>query len=220
MDSCKLPSHNFILFDNIVLHILILFSLLTCLFVFYISKITYTEFNDQFKSIVDQNIDPDKLKAIIAQRSNPDTVKKLLISYLNIDTSLPQNVIMLNSLTAYIINLQNVDITNLNGFFIALSNNYLNTQDQLRSSINQKLHQQLIMLIVFFIIMAFLINFLSGKAGYCGSLKHLGIELLIIFSCVGAIEYWFFTNVASKFVPVYPTTIITSFKDKMNKLLS
>ena len=53
----------------------------------------------------------------------------------------------------------------------------------------------------------------------CGVLKHLSIELLIIFTCVGAIELWFFKNIASKYIPVKPDVIILTVKEKILSLI-
>jgi len=182
MDKCKIPSHNFVLFDNVLLHVLILFTILTCGFIFYISKITYTEFNDKFVKIIDENINPDVIKSTLNEK------------YPN--------------------------MPNLSNFFSAVSKNYLNTQDQLRNSVNKKITQELIIIIVFLLIVVIIVNYLSRKANYCGILKHLALELVIIFSCVGGIEYWFFNNVAMNFVPVYPSTLVTAFKNKINKTFS
>jgi hypothetical protein len=170
--------------------------------------------------MVNTYISPEILQQIIEQRTNPQVVQQMLISYLHLDMSQPQNVILLKSLTDYITNLQTANITDLNIFFNLLANNYNNTQDNLRQTINEKLKEQLFIIIGFLGALGLLINYLAPRAGYCGILKHLGLELFIVFACIGGIEYWFFTNVASKFIPVYPSTVVTAFQAKMNGLLN
>lgn len=56
----------------------------------------------------------------------------------------------------------------------------------------------------------------------CGSnlkIEEIIIENLIIFACVGIVEYYFFTRIALKFVPVEPSFIskqfMNSLKDKL-----
>lgn len=46
-------------------------------------------------------------------------------------------------------------------------------------------------------------------------IKHILIDNIIVFMFVGAIEYWFFLNVASKFVPVTPDIMGRAALDKL-----
>ena len=50
-------------------------------------------------------------------------------------------------------------------------------------------------------------------------LKKLGIELLVTFLFVGFIEFWFFTNIAKQYIPVYPDIIVKSFQEQINSIL-
>jgi len=52
-------------------------------------------------------------------------------------------------------------------------------------------------------------------SSYCQVLTKLTIELVIIFAFVGYIEYWFFTNVAFKYIPVKPDLLTKTFKKFM-----
>lgn len=56
---------------------------------------------------------------------------------------------------------------------------------------------------------------------FCGKtinwLEVIG-ENIIILICVGAIEYYFFMNIASKFVPVMPSYLPNVVKEKINAL--
>jgi thiosulfate reductase cytochrome b subunit len=64
MTHCVHPSKGFVLFDNVVLHVLILFVLLSALFVFYIQKLTSEGFNTEFSNIVDEIVSPDMINKI------------------------------------------------------------------------------------------------------------------------------------------------------------
>jgi hypothetical protein len=206
---CIKTSDSFVLFDNVILHVLILFILVSCLFFFYISKTTEKSFNKEFIKIID-TLNFDNVKAILAQQTNPDVVKKMLAKEFNIDINSP----LLNEINQFIVNLPPGN----NTFLYNIGNKYKTTQDPLKTCVNKNLKQKTIMVIVSLFLIAIIINVLSVKYGRCGVLKHLSIELLIIFTCVGGIEYWFFTNVASKYVPVYPNVILTEAQTKLNNI--
>ena len=210
-DVCRKVSENFLLGDNVVLHILILFALLSALFVFYISKLTEKGFNDEFKTIINEMLNPNDIREILEAKSDLTKLKEKLKKYFSSDK--------VYTLAKYISELKETEFDNVSSFFNKVNLNYKKDQDRLRKENNSRLHQQMILIIGFFIVLAIVINFLSVKFGNCGVLKHLGIELLIVFLFVGGIEYWFFTNVASKYIPVNPDVLTTSFKEHINELI-
>jgi len=208
---CKKVSENFLLGNNVVLHILILFVLLSSLFVFYIFKLTEKGFNDEFITLINESLNPDELKDIIQSKSDLTKLKEKLKTYFSSDK--------VDTLAKYINEMKETEFNNVSTFFNKINLNYKMDQDRLRKENNSRLHQEIILIIGFFIVLAITINFLSVKFGNCGVLKHLGIELLIVFLFVGGIEYWFFTNVASKYIPVNPDVLTTSFKEHINELI-
>ena len=179
MESCKKTSSKFLLLDNVVLHVLILFSLLSILFMFYISKITTNEINNQFNDIVN-GIDLSDLKD-----KHPE-IYKILESF--------------NP-----------------SYFDKIINNFKNNPDPLRESINDNIFNTIYIIIGFLLFIAVLLNILPfSLTNFClSSFKHLGYELITIFAFVGLIEYWFFTNIASKYIPVKPDVLIESIKERM-----
>ena len=57
----------------------------------------------------------------------------------------------------------------------------------------------------------------------CGQNVHMGhiiIENILVFICIGIIEFWFFSNVAIKYIPTSPSlmidTMITALKKELN----
>jgi hypothetical protein len=58
---------------------------------------------------------------------------------------------------------------------------------------------------------------LSLECGESVNLTHILIENVVIFICIGIVEYMFFTRVAIKYVPVVPSTmtntLLQTFKD-------
>jgi len=222
MDNfCSKPSENFILFDNVVLHILILFSIVSALFMFIIVKLSQEHLDGEFVHMIDKLVNPENLQEIFTNRADNVTLKNIIANKLNINKSDPAQVDILDKLTDKIFELSPSDISGIKTFLTSFTNDYTKNAHALREARNQKVKYEVLMVIAFFIILGVVINFLPRKMGnYCGVLKHLGIELLVIFSCVGAIEYWFFTNVGSKYVPVKPTVIIQTFKETMLKKLN
>jgi hypothetical protein len=208
---CKKVSDRFLLGDNVVLHVLVLFALLSGLFVFYIAKLTEKAFNHEFTALIDESLNPNELKEIIEARTDLTLLKEKLKKYFSSDK--------IDILATYMNELKETQFNNASAFFDKVNLNYKKDQDRLRKENNRRIHEEIILIIGFFIILAIAINFLSIKFGNCGVLKHLGVELLVIFSFIGAIEYWFFTNVASKYVPVNPDVLTKSFQSHINELL-
>jgi hypothetical protein len=221
MDTCVKTSDNFLLFDNVVLHVLILFTIVSSLFIFVIAKLESKSINNEFKNMIDEFVNPDKIKAILTLRKSIPELEKAIAEKLKINKDEPQQKVILDKITGYITSMEDTDLASLKKFLESMENDYLKNDHILRKEINKKVHEEIGIVIFFFIVIALLIYFFATKMGkYCGFMKHLAIELLVIFACVGVIEFWFFTNVASKYVPVKPTVIITTFKntliDKIN----
>jgi hypothetical protein len=214
--SCIKQSNRFLLFDNIILHVLILFILISCLFFFFISKITVRRTNNEFLAIIDGVMDKNKIIFLFENKNNKNIVRDFLIENLSVNTKDPKQIKVLDELTDFIVNTNTAE---LSSFLQSMIDDF-SKENPLRHSINSTLKEETCIIIAFMIIIAVIINLLPTKMGnYCGVLKHLSIELLIIFICVGIIEYWFFTNVGTKYIPVNHTVITNSFKQKINSLL-
>ena len=57
----------------------------------------------------------------------------------------------------------------------------------------------------------------------CGEHVHMGhiiVENIVVFICIGIVEFWFFTNVAIKYIPTSPSlminTMLTALKQQLN----
>ena len=217
--NCIHPSKGFVLFDNVVLHVLILFVLLSALFIFFIVKLTSEGFNHEFTNIVDQIVNPGELKEII-KKKNDITIEQLG-KYLKLKNILdPKVIIQLTALREYLKNLKPEQLESFKSGFTKLSNNYASTEDPLRKETNYGVKTQIIIVIFFLVLISIIINVLSRKFGNCGVLKHLGLELFIVFAFIGAIEFWFFTNVAKKYVPVHVDVMVKTFKERMTEIIN
>ena len=73
--------------------------------------------------------------------------------------------------------------------------------------------------IVGVLILALVLYIIYNSCGRCVPLKHILIENIIVFVCVGVVEYLFFTRVALKFVPAPPSLLVTSLINKFKETI-
>ena len=132
MNNCIKASDNFKLVYNVLLHVLILFVIVNCLFIFIVNPLSESHFKSIFNDIVNTAID-DKISPVIKSRKDPKLVRELIIQNFNINTSQPVNKILVDRLTDYIVNL---DPTNTKEILTKIEQNYRNTPDTLRDTIN------------------------------------------------------------------------------------
>jgi hypothetical protein len=181
MESCQKSPKSFTLVNNVFLHILILFTILSALFILYISKLTTDGFNKEFINIVNNAFSPTELSKI------------------------DSNGILKQ-------NLKNMDPLIFNTYI----NQFNNYPNELREEINLKIKEEIFIVIGALILCCILINLIPIKFfKYCNGLSTLLLELMVAFSLVGFIEFWFFTNVASKFVPVKPSFLESYMRKKL-----
>jgi hypothetical protein len=181
MESCQKSPKSFTLVNNVFLHVLILFTILSALFILYISKLTTDGINKEFINIVNNAFSPTEL------------------SKLDSNGILKQN-------------LKNIDPV----IFSTYINQFNNYPNDLREEINLKIKEEIFIVIGALILCCILINLIPIKFfKYCNGLSTLLLELLVAFSLVGFIEFWFFTNVASKFVPVKPSFLESYMRKKL-----
>jgi len=181
MESCQKSPKSFTLVNNVFLHVLILFTILSALFILYISKLTTDGINKEFINIVNNAFSPTELSKI------------------------DSNGILKQ-------NLKNIDPV----IFSTYINQFNNYPNDLREEINLKIKEEIFIVIGALILCCILINLIPIKFfKYCNGLSTLLLELLVAFSLVGFIEFWFFTNVASKFVPVKPSFLESYMRKKL-----
>lgn len=68
-------------------------------------------------------------------------------------------------------------------------------------------------------ILALVMYIVYNSCGQCAPLKHIFMENVIVFACVGVVEYLFFTKVALKFVPAPPSLLVTSLINKFKETM-
>lgn len=77
----------------------------------------------------------------------------------------------------------------------------------------------LILNIAMFSIIGISVFILTKLCNQCIPMKEILIENAIIFSMVGVIEFMFFKYVILKYIPVVPSTMVTTFVESMKKRL-
>jgi len=84
--------------------------------------------------------------------------------------------------------------------------------------INNDWIEKLIYVIVGLLIVVVIIAILISKA-HCGNISVIEIlsENIVIFMCVGVVEFLFFTKIIIKYIPAYPSTLSHIFLDKLKE---
>lgn len=81
---------------------------------------------------------------------------------------------------------------------------------------NERLYKgSMIVIIVGYLLFIGIIIFLKYYMGYDIRIGHILLMNIIIFSITGLIEYFFFMNVASKYVPVMPNEISDTMLERI-----
>jgi hypothetical protein len=90
-------------------------------------------------------------------------------------------------------------------------------EDNTRKKLNEQLfyYIKVVNIILILVLILFTIYLLATKAITITDIIGLIVENLITFIFVGMIEYYFFTNVASKYIPANPSIIFKSFLNSM-----
>ena len=181
--GCSSLPDAFLLFDNVLFHIFILFILLSILFLFVISKVTSSAVNNAFNGYVDSVIDSDS----ISKKLPPDF------------ESIKENISEM--------------FENTGSFFSK-------TTDPFKKERNDNITISLCMIITFMLVIIIIVNYMTSTENRCDVINKVAPELLVVFICVGLVEYFFFTKVAMKYVPGTNATSLDSFKKKMNEIIN
>lgn len=118
-------------------------------------------------------------------------------------------------------NLQNVHISNQ--IFTESAANYVQKYYEGENSVVKRNNNELFTFNIAFIVLL-LIGFLTGifvRYAFCGkgiNWTEVILENLIVLILVGGIEYYFFMNIASKYVPVLPSYLPNVVKSEFDKL--
>jgi hypothetical protein len=59
--NCGRSSEKFNFLNNVTTHVLVLFTIISCLFIYYIGPITSGAFNGEFTNIINEQLNPEKI---------------------------------------------------------------------------------------------------------------------------------------------------------------
>lgn len=234
---------------NIILHITILFTILTALYILYISKVISNFLNNELAGIVKtefQNnlyvsknvpITPSlsiqSFKESIINNTN-NYIDEQLKQTINNDEAVKQlqmkkmelaNSKFSNNISDKIdevemeINIKIADI--IKNFDYEYYVSIYKKESMFRKLFNETLFTNIILINV--ILVVFLLFFI-GYIYFTGNLSgkeifHIVMENIVTFVFVGMIELWFFLNVASQFIPAPPSLIFVSLFTSIKKIL-
>lgn len=189
---------------NILLHITILFIILSIFFMYYISKISSTIINDEIKHLIEDSF--NKLSKNISDAKNNSNNK------FYVATNYDQIKIIKEQLTNKL-KKENIDIPY--DYYIKL----LSEEDILRKNINNEVFFYIKFTMTLLSLMLFLFTFylISTKSINMNHFKEICIENVLTFILVGIIELLFFSFIAIKYIPIEPSLLMTSFIDSLTK---
>jgi hypothetical protein len=167
-----------VLFLSSCLHAVILFSILTFIYIKFISVIETNIFQKEISGILDDNL-PQSLKD-----SDKDQIIKNILQNMPLD-----RIAKLYSSPEPSTLIYNTWLKRLMVFSIVLG------------------------LSVFIISCLILSLSCNKKIPY----KHIFTENILIFTCVGLFEAYFFFNIGKKYVPVLPSTAIETLYSKFKQ---
>lgn len=234
---------NIKLIINIMLHITILFTILSMLFIYFISSKSSNIINTEIKHLIDNQFAkiPNTKSYISTKINNLYAKYKELVELYNSNTLVQSELnIVKNKMTDINLQINNLyfvnnissnesvsqfDFNSITQFFNSFSFDYyldlFSENHQTNKLSNNLLFDQIkivnVLIIVFFILFTGTIYGIGAIT--LSDIGYLFLENIITFIFVGLIEILFFLNVALKFVPTPPSLIVTSFINSLNELL-
>lgn len=200
---------------NILIHVAILFTILSVFFSKVISNLAANAINKELEHVIKDSFKPAKLyKDKLLQKFNDlkDNVSendtqlnniKFLLAKINGDNNLPSFPIEL---------VKNMGEDSFNYYLKLFSN-----EDRTRLRVNTELFDKIkivnILIIGFVVIISSL--FIYNNIVSFDEFKHILLDNVVTFIFVGVIEVLFFLNIALKFIPAPPSLIFTSFIESM-----
>jgi hypothetical protein len=205
---------------NILIHVAILFTILSVFFSKVISNLASNAINKELEHIIKDSFKPAKLYK-----------DKLLKKFNELKDNVSDNDTQLNNIKFLLAKVTGEN--NLPSFPIDLVKNtgdksldyYLklfSNEDRTRLRVNNELFDKIkisnIIIVGFVIIVSTL--FIYNNIISFEEFKHILLDNVVTFTFVGIVEVLFFLNIALKFIPAPPSLIFTSFIESMKDQFS
>ncbi len=189
--------------SDIYIHTLILFTFLTCLFIFYIVKLS----KDGFKGHIGEMLDKMKPK-----------IEKINIGNLIQNEDFDMNLKELINSSTFKENIVDINFKNLinkiddEDKFVKLNN----------TNINKTLILVNVLLWIFIILIIFLYNKVIHGHASCRIYDKINwveevIQNTIVFSVIGGLELIFLNNIIVNFIPIKPSFLATYGLEQIKK---
>jgi len=222
---------------NILLHVTILFTILSLFFRYYISKVSSNAINNEVKHLIEKNI--KKAKPSIEQIKNKiSEYKKIKDNLTNayiaskepntknqLQNKISEVTNKLNNLKVLIPQFMDTNNKMINGNTINnitnnLTDNFsyeyyeklFSEEDLTRQKVNNEilLYIKVVNILLILTLLFFGYYLLKTNSLEKNEMKTIVLENILTFMCVGFVEYLFFTKIILKFIPAPPSTIVTS----------
>lgn len=217
----KVPSLTGELSFNILLHVVILFTILSIFFTKYVCKVSSNIINQEIKNIINDGVKKLPVEINNTLVENITLQSSSIEQFENVEDNsnkselidkIKQTYDVINDLK----NKENIAKTIPYDYYVDL----FSKEDITRQSINDEIFFYIkftnILLIVFLI--SFLFYLVNNNLLNIDQIKHICLENILTFILVGIVEFLFFTNVAIKYIPTYPSLMFTSFYEDLKKL--
>lgn len=222
---------------NVLLHLTILYTILSLLFM-NITKVSSDAINGEINSIIEDIIKDTKIKI----KENETIIKKKILEGLEKTNPLREkiennsifNLIKDNetlkelskkynmpNLVKYINNLSIMKNRNNYNYWLKIFKKDDSTREKNNNQVFFYIKFVNVLLVSFLLFFAYYIY--VNKTITINDFKVIILENILTFIGVGVVEYLFFTNVASKYIPVVPSQLyelfITTLKNNLSKYI-
>lgn len=219
--ECVTPSSYMPMAINISVHVLILFTILSMLFMFYISKVARNALNKEISHGLGDAVDAGfaAINKNINQNLNAGYGNSPMLDKISNMHPEIANAVQKMKATG------RVDVSkighSLNGDLVdKLRKSYEKVDKTVETHNNWLFNSIIITNVSLFIFVTMLIVILLYQCEQCIPIKHILLENAVTFFFVGIIEYFFFTKIAVKYIPSKPSLIVNSFFDSVEKQLA
>lgn len=216
--TCRPADENLIFKIDVSIHVLILLIFLSAFFVFYISKITEKTINEEIISNIDKGIlaSTNALKNI----SKENILKNIPKEKYRINQESLEELAHLEQL-GKLENLEKIKqlVIPKYNFIDGLKKN-LKNKDKYTEENNNWVKKSILVFNIFaFIIVTLTILILTKQCNTCIDIRDIIKTNLITFVFIAIVEYLFFYNVASKYIPTKPSLFIKSAIERLKNNL-
>jgi len=214
---------------NILIHSTLLFTFLYLFFTLYLSKFVKTVTNSELTHIIDEQISEKSFLNVFNNTMNEQIDKNLFLNSLNnqINEQIDKN--SLNNPINEQIDKNSLDNTMYASYYKQI-NKYIDTKNSFLNKfinqnnvsyyknifskeptnlklINKGVFDKLFQILILIYIIVILVGIYMYSTGNITLFEIGGIllENIILFIFIGAFEYLFFSNIASKFIPILPS---------------